>query len=156
VIDLKAQYGATYRITLDPSAEGEPLVERPWYHRISCRYGFISRHGEDTLTAWTDRRQIIPRLISLEGVQVHQRGDREVRVLFTPNHLDVVADLLQAHRRKQISDQERQRLAEMSRQYSPFRIAGGELGGPGRDLGPREVSQDVPPAREVVGGPIDG
>jgi hypothetical protein len=121
MIDLKAQFGRTYRIVMDPSAEQDTgEAERLWFYRISCRSGFLSVHGPETLAAWTDSRPMIARLIALPGVRVHQRGDREVRVLFGPEILDAVADLLRARRRRQVSDAERQRLRSLSEQHSPF------------------------------------
>jgi hypothetical protein len=109
MFDLKAFAGDRYRVALDPSAEDDPRSERLWLYRIPCRYGFISVHGEDTLAASTDRRGLIRRLVALEGVRVHQRGDREARVLFPPGRLDSVAGLLRARRRVRLSPEERER-----------------------------------------------
>jgi hypothetical protein len=110
MIDLKAQFGDRYRITPDESSSVDTDREtRLWCHRIPCRYGFISVHGEDTLAAWTDRRGMIRRLVALEGVRLHQRGDREARVLFPPDRLDSVAGLLRARRRVRLSPEERER-----------------------------------------------
>jgi hypothetical protein len=121
MIDLKARFGRQYRVTLDPSAEQDPgEAERPWHYRIPCRSGFISVHGPETLAAWTDSRPMIARLVAIPGVRVHQRGDHEVRVLFGPETLDAVADLLRARKRRQVSDAERQRLRSLSEQHSPF------------------------------------
>jgi hypothetical protein len=107
MLDLKPLAGDRYRITLDPSAEGEPRSQRPWYYRIPCRYGFISVWGCDTLAAYTDRRMVIARLINLDGVRVVQRGDQEVRVLLSPDRLDAIAEPLQARRRRRLSDTQR-------------------------------------------------
>jgi hypothetical protein len=123
MFDLKAFAGDRYRIALDPSAEDDPRSERLWLYRVPCRYGFISLHGEGMLAAWTGNRGIIARLIALDGVRVHQRGDREVRVLFPPERLDAVAELLRARRRVRLSPEERERrkalMARMRR--SPMR-----------------------------------
>lgn len=116
MIDLKARYRREYRITLDESATipGQTQEERLWLYRIPCKYGHIYVHGTDTLGAYTDRRLIVSRLIALPGVKVHQRGDSECSVTFQPEHLENVAQLLQARRRRQVPEAERQRLAQMS------------------------------------------
>jgi len=113
MIDLKEFAGAKYRIVLDESEKLDPAREaRVWYYRIPCTYGFISVHGPKTLAGFTNRRGVIARLIEIPGVRVHQRGDREARVLFSPDCLDAVAKVLKARRRVVLSDEERIRRAE--------------------------------------------
>jgi hypothetical protein len=130
VIDLKARFGRTYHVTLDPSASQDTSTEeRAWHYRIPCRYGFISVHGPETLAAWTGGGRMIARLIAIPGVRVHQRGDREVRVLFGPEALPAVADLLRARRRIQLSPEERQRRAALMaelRKASKAETSGGQ------------------------------
>jgi hypothetical protein len=46
-----------------------------------------------------------------------------VTVLFDVADFDQVAEIMQARRRRQVSEQERQRLAELSARHSPFRIS---------------------------------
>ncbi len=122
MIDLKQFAGVKYRINLDESAELDPAREnRVWYWRIPCKYGFIGVHGPETLSAFTSSTRIGLKLMDLPGVKVHQQGDREVRVLFTPDCLDAVATLLQAKRRRQVSPAERERLVAMGAANSPFR-----------------------------------
>ena len=116
MIDLKTLYGDKYRIVLDESAQGEPRSEYPWYYRIKCKRGFISLHGEDMLAAWTDRPILKGRLASVDGVKVHQQGDKEIRVIFTPDHLDAVLDVLQPYLKRHISPEQRERLIELGRE----------------------------------------
>jgi hypothetical protein len=117
MIDLKAQFGKRYRITLDPSAVGEPRAEHAWYYRIACKRGFVSVHGKDTLAAWTDRRLLKSKLASVPGVKVHQEGDAEIRVLFPVECLDGVLEVLQPYVRRQLSPEQRQLGAERLRQW---------------------------------------
>jgi hypothetical protein len=120
MIDLRAFAGDRYRISLDESAD--PSREsRLWYCRIPCRYGFINVHGPTTLAAYTDRRRMVPKLVAVEGVTVHQRGDSEVRVILDPSRLDAIADLHHAKRRRRLSDAERARLVEMTRSFNEKR-----------------------------------
>jgi hypothetical protein len=112
MLDLKTLAGDRYRITLDPSAEGEPRSERCWYYRIpgqstGGRTSFISVHGPGMLAAWSNRRQIVRRLESLPGVCIHQRGDDEIRILFAVDRLEEVATIIRARRRPQMSEAQR-------------------------------------------------
>jgi hypothetical protein len=114
MIDLRAFAGDRYRITLDESATVDTDREtRLWCYRMPCKYGFISVWGEDTLAAYTDRPKMIAKLIAVPGVTVRQRGDAECRVTFPPDRLDTVAELLQARRKRQVSEATRQRLIEV-------------------------------------------
>jgi hypothetical protein len=112
VVDLRALAGRRYRVSLDESAELDGSeAERPWHLRIPCRYGHVYVHGRETLGAYTDRPGVIPRLLAVPGVRVHQRGDTEVTVTFPPDRLDAVAAVLKARRRRQLTEAERARRA---------------------------------------------
>lgn len=114
MIDLKSLAGHRYRITLDESANLDTDREsRLWYYRIPCKHGFISVHGPGLLAAYTDRTRMMAKLAALPDVRVHQQGDRELRVLFEPDQLDAVADLLKARRRVHLSPEERQRRKDL-------------------------------------------
>lgn len=107
-IDLKALAGDRYRLALDPSADAEPRSERAWFVRIPCKRGFISPHGPGLLAGYGSGR-VVARLLAIPGARVHQRGDQEVRVLFGPESLDAVADVLGARRRRRLSPDARER-----------------------------------------------
>jgi hypothetical protein len=131
MIDLRAFAGDRYRITLDPSAEDDTDHEsRLWFFRIPCKYGFISVHGPAMLAAWTGSPKMVAKLIALDGLRVHQRGDREVRCLFPPERLDAVAELLQARRKRQVSEATRQRLIEVGAAGRFVRRTGQESAAP--------------------------
>ena len=119
MIDLSAiatDHG--YKLTLDESAKIDPArSSRPWYWRIPCRYGFISVHGQDMLAAWSKSPKMIPRLISVPGVKVHQRGKGEVRVVFPVDRLADVAELLQARKRRRATEAARERIATLGERY---------------------------------------
>ena len=121
MIDLKEQFGDRFKITLDESATVDTDREaKLWFQRIPCNRGFISVHGPDTLAGFTNRSKIVAKLVSIPGVRVHQQGDAEARVLFGPEILEAVADVLQARRRRRVSEATRERLRGLSRQHSPF------------------------------------
>jgi hypothetical protein len=100
-INLKTAYGFLYKITFDPAAaiEGQSKADRLWLQQIPCKYGHIFVHGHETLGAYAKGRLITGKLAALPGVRVHQRGDSEVSVVFSPEVFPAVADLLQARRR---------------------------------------------------------
>jgi hypothetical protein len=112
VINLKNEYGKTYRITLDESAsiDGQTQEERLWLYQIPCKFGHIFVQGENTLGAYCNRIKVIPRLIALPGVRVKQRGDREVNVAFDPAQLAEVAQILRARKRMSLSPERREQL----------------------------------------------
>jgi hypothetical protein len=111
MLDLKSLAADRYRITLDESASEDTDREtKLWCYRLPCRYGFISVHGVNTLAAYT-RGRMVSKLEALEGVTVHQRGDQEVRILFHPDRLDAIAELLKARKRRRLSDDQKARLA---------------------------------------------
>src|SRR5438067_1055735 len=105
MIDLKKQYGDTYRISLDEAATilGQSTADRRWLQQIPCKYGHIFINGTETLGAYAAGRLIPGRLAALPGVRVHQRGDTEVSVVFPPEAFPAVAELLQARKRRKVS-----------------------------------------------------
>lgn len=116
MIDLKAEYGKRYRITLDESAEidGQTRADRLWLYQIACRRGHVYPHSRETLGAYCNKTPTIKRLIALSSVRVHQRGDRECTVTFRPEHLPEILPLLGPYVRRQVSEEERRRLVAMS------------------------------------------
>ena len=108
MIDLKSLASDRYRITLDESSKDDTSHEnRPWYYRIPCKYGFISVYGADMLAAYARGRIMPGKLAAMDGTRIHQRGDDEIRVLFSPDRLDAIADLLGARRRRHLSPKNR-------------------------------------------------
>lgn len=121
MIDLKKTYSKKFRIQLDESFEigDRSSEERLWCYQIPCKHGHIAVHGKDTLSGYTSKSRMIPRLESIPGVIVKQRGDSEMTVVFPPNLIEQVADVLQARRRRQLSEEQRIAAAE---RLSPHRF----------------------------------
>ena len=113
-VDLKALAKEKYlKIVLDESAKIDKVrANRVWYYQVPCRYGHIYVHGADSLGAFTDRSKVRTRLAKLG--RVHQNGDVEMTVVFDPCKLDEVASLLQAKKRRTLSESERERLRSVS------------------------------------------
>jgi hypothetical protein len=97
---LRNLAGTAYRV--DHDAEGWPL--------IPGRLGQIEHHDGTDLAVYTDRRRMHAKLLALPGVQRHQRGDDELRALFPPDALPLVAKAIRA-RRKRSADSARHLLA---------------------------------------------
>ncbi len=129
MIDLKREYGHRFRISFDASAAMETIpAERVWLHRIPCRYGFIGVHGPEVLMAHTCSRRLLPRLLSIPGVVVRQRGDDEFNLCFPPEQMDAVAAILQARRPRKLNALDRERLIDAGRRS---RFAGRTDAAPG-------------------------
>jgi hypothetical protein len=67
----------------------------------------------------TDR---LGRLLAIPGTRLLQRGDHEASVSFSLTHLTQVAEILQAKRRKKLSEEHRAKLIEAS---TPYRFSSG-------------------------------
>lgn len=121
MIDLKRLAGARWRVTLDDSAEQDTSgAERLWLYRLAGNRGHVYVHGADRLGVWTDQRGMRDRLLALPGARLHQDGDREWTIVLAVEHLDTAAGIIKARRRRQVSEEQRARLAEMSLLYSPL------------------------------------
>ena len=121
-INLREQFGRRYKVQYEESyyAEHGPnaWVEDPWLMIIPCRNGHICPWGETTLAACTDKAgPIAKRLKALPFTTTHQDGDDGANVLFEVEHFDEVAEIMIPRRRRQVSEEERRRLAEAGAKY---------------------------------------
>lgn len=102
-IDLRATYGRTFRYVTDPSHGAERpeyrAVERPWLTCIDCRKGFIYPYG-----GCTPRRSTRRQLAALPFMAVDLWGDSEAILVFDAQHVDEVAAIMGAKRRRQVSE----------------------------------------------------
>jgi predicted glycoside hydrolase/deacetylase ChbG (UPF0249 family) len=115
MLNLRNLVDNKYRLRLDESVNIDRAREnRIYYYQIPCKYGFIGVHSvsKEILSAYTNRRLIINRLININGVSLKQRGDKEARVLFKPALLDEVCLLLKARKRMKLSPEERAKRIE--------------------------------------------
>ena len=93
-------------------------AEDPWLQIIPCRLGHIFPWGGSTLAASTNTRGGTARnLAPLDFTTVAQDGDDGLTVLFPVEKFAQVAELMKPRRRRQISETERARLADMGRKY---------------------------------------
>jgi hypothetical protein len=109
-LDLKAIAADRYRITLDESAKVDTSRDsKVWCTQIPAKHGHVGTYSERELSAFCSGRRLFARLLAIPTVRVVQEGDSEIRVAFSPQHLDQVATLLRARRRTVLSDSERVR-----------------------------------------------
>jgi hypothetical protein len=105
---------AGYRITLDESATVDRSQEsKDWCVQIPCKHGHIGTHSDRELSAYCRSRRMISRIISVPTARVVQEGDQEIRIAFHPEHLDAVADLLKARRKRVLTEEQRRHLANI-------------------------------------------
>jgi len=116
--DLRARFGERYRITWDEAYDPEhvPMDKRdPWYMQIPCRFGIIYPQGGDLLAAEVDRHPRLTKpLLAIAGVHLSQDGDTEKTFTFPVQVFDEIAVILQPRKKRQITEEERERLAKMS------------------------------------------
>lgn len=143
--DLKALAGERWRVIRDPAAGDDPgWTQDPWLWRIEGQGGHVYVHGADVIGVWVKGSRTRDRILALPGARLHQAGDREWTVVLPVDHLDTVCEIIYARRRRQVSEEERARLAVMSAIHSPLRkrIPGSQFSGAPCDFG-TETDLDV-------------
>jgi hypothetical protein len=90
-----------YQLRVGVDAEGFPVVPG--------RYGQIEWFDNIDLAVYSDRPRLFARLWAIPGVRRHQTGDTEMRALFPPESLLLVARLIKARRRRTLSTEEARR-----------------------------------------------
>lgn len=118
-IDLKETFGQKYRIAYDESAGHEAGGRNdPWLMLIPCHRGHIYPHGGNLLAVATATRGGTAKAIrALPGVEVVQDGEDGINATFPVELFPQVAELMKPHRRRQFSDQERERIAALGREH---------------------------------------
>jgi hypothetical protein len=112
-IDLAEKFGETYRTTYEESYYAErgdgAWAHDPWLCIIPCRHGHIGPWGGSRLCASTSRRGNVARALrSLPCCQVEQDGSDGVTVLFDVADFETVAELMQPHRKRRMTPEQRQ------------------------------------------------
>jgi hypothetical protein len=127
VINLREQWGHRFKISFEEAYYGQygpnARVDDPHYQIIPGKLGHVYAWGAEWLAASTNTSgSVAARLKVLPGTRLWQDGSDGVTVLFKVEHFELVANLLKLRRRRQTSEQERRRLAELGRKYR-FRSA---------------------------------
>lgn len=114
--NLKERFGRRYRVEYEESYYAEhgdgARVEDPWLMIVPCRYGHVFPWGGSTLAASVDGYpKVAGRLRRLRCCRVVQDGDfGELTATFDVAEFPKVAKVMRPRRRRQISQQERERL----------------------------------------------
>jgi hypothetical protein len=103
---------AGYRTSLDPTAEIDTTqAERAWQTRVPAKYGFITPWSATDLAGYCNASRLFSQLLAVPTARPVQRGDSELRIVFAPEHLEIVASILKAQRRRRMSDATRRKLS---------------------------------------------
>jgi hypothetical protein len=123
MVDLKKQYGKKYRIFTDEAWAAEDsqsnpdkVKDKPWYYEIRGKYGVIYLYGDNKLAVRITGNRIKSRIKTeyKDILSLYIEAENESIFLFNPENFEIVAGLIKARRKKQISEQERLRLRSIS------------------------------------------
>jgi hypothetical protein len=123
MIDLKATYGDRFKVTYEESASipNQTAADRAWLQVVEGHRAHIYIHGENNLGVYVrtfnDGSDRLGRLLAIPGARLHQNGDREATVVIPNDQFERAAEIIRARRRRQLSDSERRRLAEIGAEY---------------------------------------
>jgi len=146
-INLEERFGDRYRVEFEESYYAERPEfrqdEAPWLMIIPCEHGHICPWGESTLAACTNfRGRVANRLKALPFTDLAQEGADGVNVLFDVKHLDQVAKIMNARRRRGrnlLPESEKQKLIGEGRKYGFFTGKSGAHRTRRRDLTPKST-----------------
>lgn len=143
-VNLKERFGSKWRIGYDPVYRPGEKPD-PWMMLIVCRYGEIGPHGDNQLRWDCDGygkvRAKMKRLACTEvWSEVYTEGDDDICVLFDVANIDQVARVVKPRSRRVLTDEERQRLAEMGFQGHRKGPQGGHRRPPGTQPDPKHLS----------------
>jgi len=108
VIDLRANFGDRYRVKRDDC--GDQLIGHQWGH--------VYAHSATELACVIEGNNKINRIQrQFPEICITKRGDSEIVFLFDPALFPKLAKALKASRKRQVSEVERKRLADMGRAH---------------------------------------
>lgn len=119
-LDLKNLFGLRFIIELDPAASCEPGGKTdPWYYQIPGKHGHIYPFSDKLLAYHCTGQKIRARLHrDHPELEVRQwTDDGEAVFLFTTLQFDMIAKYAQPRKRRRLSMEHRQKLAESNRSH---------------------------------------
>lgn len=100
------------------TAESNPskVKDKPWYYEILGKYGAVYLYGENKLAVRITGNRIKGRIKKdyQDILSLYLEAENESIFLFNPENFEIVAGLIKARRKKQISEKERLRLRNIS------------------------------------------
>src|ERR1043166_8181859 len=116
-INLLQSFGKLYKIRFDPAYDPKGIRRKnldPWHMQIPCKFGAIYPHGGYMLAVEVDYHPGIAKKINqLPGAQLWQDGSHEKTYLFPLELLGSVAEIVKPMKRRQVNEEEKQRLAKI-------------------------------------------
>lgn len=123
-VNLVERFGKGYRIGFDAS-RSSAWNHDPWMMTVRCRYGEIYPHGETTLAVDVEGHgKIAAQLAALASVTFH----RPNTFLFDAADFDKVAAIVKPRRRRQLTQEQRERQAENLSRVRPKTLPGKQSG----------------------------
>lgn len=123
-IDLRRMSG--YRLLNELTGKRAGVRDDPWELLIPGRSGDVSPYGGDLLIASTHNAWVTRLILdAVPGAVASQDADDGANITFPADQFDAVAGVLGLRKRRVLSEDERTRLAELSRLHSPIRKRGG-------------------------------
>lgn len=121
MINLREYYGKQYKIFLDESweyMENKSEEEKPWCYELRGKYGLIYPYDDSTLAVMVTSESIKGRLKrNFKGrVATFWDGDGEGVFLFDPGLIYEIAEMIRARRRRQLSPEAKEKLANRGRE----------------------------------------
>ncbi len=119
MIDLNKLYGKKYRIFMDEvwyieTAESNPdkMKDKPWYYELRGKYGKIYLYGSNKLAVHITSN-VIGNRVERENQDIfnlYLKTSEGSIFLFDQEHIEFVAKLIKARRKRQYSPEYRQEL----------------------------------------------
>ena len=126
MIDLKKEYGKKYRIFMDEAwyietAESNPdkMKDKHWYYEIRGKYGVIYLYGVDKLAVRITANRIKNRIKTeyKDILSLYLEAEDESIFLFNPEYFEVVAKIIKAKKKRQITEEQKVKLVEAGRNF---------------------------------------
>ncbi len=123
MIDMKKRFGKKYRVFMDEAWNAEDsqsnpdkVKDKPWYYEIRGNYGIVYLYGVNMLAVRITGNRIKSRIKTeyTDILSLYLEAQDDSIFLFNPDNFEIVAGLIKARKRKQISEQERMRLRKIS------------------------------------------
>ncbi len=129
--DLKKRFGKKYKVFMDEAwevessqANSDKAKDKPWYYEIRGKYGVIYLYGTNKLAVRITAKRIKSRIkIEYKDIlKLYIEAKDESIFLFNPENFELVAKLVKARKRKQLSVEHKAKLIKAG---SSFRFSTG-------------------------------
>lgn len=122
IVNLCERFENHYLIDYEESYEAEhgncSRVDEPSLQIIPCKHGHIFPWAGDLIAASTNKSgKIANKLRSMDCCKIEQDGDDGVTVSFHVDDLEPVAEVIRPRRRRSLSPERRQALAEVGKAH---------------------------------------